>query len=149
MTRLLITGSRQASPEMLHYVYRLVEYAREKGWSIIVGDAEGVDSAVVDNCWAQGVAFTCYGISQRPRLPTCSVRGFIAAPEYEQVGRDYLDRDRYMVSQCDRVMAVWNGVSRGTRYTYDYAVAHHKKAEIRTFLVEGTELYERITYPRP
>ena len=37
---LLITGSRAASPEMLDYARRVVDCAKEKGWKIVVGDAE-------------------------------------------------------------------------------------------------------------
>jgi len=46
MTTLLISGSRAATPAMLDYARRAVARAYSLGWTIVVGDAVGVDSAV-------------------------------------------------------------------------------------------------------
>ena len=129
MTRLLITGSRDATPEMMDYAHRLVIYARDKGWHIIVGDAEGIDAKVIYDCATYNVPFVVYGITANPRHG-----GLAARLHYIQVDeQSFLGRDRYMVKMCSRCMAIWNGRSRGTKYTYDYAVAQSKKAEMRQF----------------
>ena len=129
MTRLLITGSRDATPAMLDYAHRLVMYARDKGWHIIVGDAEGIDAQVIHDCSHASVAFNVFGITTFPRNG-----GLAARLHYIQVNeQSFLGRDRHMVRMCSRCMAIWNGRSRGTKYTYDYAVAQGKKAEMRQF----------------
>lgn len=48
MTLLLISGSRAATPNMLDYARRAVARAYALGWTIIVGDAVGVDQAVAE-----------------------------------------------------------------------------------------------------
>ena len=40
---------------------------------------------------------------------------------------DFLSRNRYMVSLSDSVIAVWDGVSRGTKYTFNYAQKQGKE----------------------
>ena len=45
--RLLVTGSRKATPAMIEYARKAVSRARERGWEVIVGDASGVDAAVM------------------------------------------------------------------------------------------------------
>jgi len=45
--RLMIAGSREAGPKMLAFARELVRWASEQGWVIVVGDAPGVDEAVV------------------------------------------------------------------------------------------------------
>lgn len=126
--RLLITGSRLASAEMLRYAQRLVDYANEREWSIVVGDAEGVDAMVIDECLTTGIDYTVYGITPEPRNGPNM--------HYVRVSGNFLTRDRTMVQHADRVMAIWNGVSRGTKYTYDYAIKRGLKAELRIFEVK-------------
>ena len=47
---LLITGSRCVSQRELAYARRVVERAKQAGYSIIVGDAVGVDNVVMREC---------------------------------------------------------------------------------------------------
>lgn len=131
---LLITGSRDATPAMLAYADRAVARCRELEWVVIVGDAEGVDAQVIGKCHHIGVPFACYGITASPRNFCC--QGHLG--NYLQAKGDYLARDRQMVEAADRVLAIWNGQSRGTKYTYDYAVKLGKRADIRTFKGEMT-----------
>lgn len=129
MTRLLICGSRIATPNMLAYAARAVERARDLGWQLIVGDAEGVDEQVIYKaCWAN-IPFTFYGIRRAPRHFCCLTH----LQNYIRVGPDYLARDRLMVESADRVLAIWNGQSRGTFYTYRYAQKLGKAADLITF----------------
>lgn len=125
--RLLITGSRRATPEMFSYAYRAVARAKALGWRIIVGDADGVDFAVMDACNQLGVPYVCYGIDDTPRHGN--------PPEYVRCEGGYLDRDRMMAKQCDRVLAIWNGVSTksGTCATYRYAINYGKPGDLISF----------------
>lgn len=126
MTILLITGSRDTTLEMLHYAYRVVDRVAALDWHIVVGDAEGVDTAVIDACKHYNVPFACYGIRPYPRYT-----GHV--PVYERINGDYLARDRAMVDKSDCCIGIWNGSSRGTKYTYDYAVKRGKQAWLKTF----------------
>lgn len=131
--KLLITGSRDASRKMLHVARRIVRatkwddefYPSLLGCEIVVGDASGIDDEVVITCRQYGVTYSCYGITQTPRNSA-------HIHFYDQVSGDFLSRDRVMVEQCDLCIAIWNGVSRGTKYTYDYAVKLGKKARLLT-----------------
>lgn len=52
-------------------------------------------------------------------------------PDYRIYGKGApLIRDRAIVEQCDAVLAFWNGHSRGTAYTIDYARRLNKPIKI-------------------
>ena len=125
--RLLITGSRKATPEMLDYARRAVARAKEHGWHIVVGDAEGVDLAVMQACDALGVPYVCYGIDPQPRHGNPA--------QYVRCEGTFLDRDRVMARICHRVLAIWNGHSQrsGTIATWNYARNDHKPGELVNF----------------
>ena len=51
ITHVLITGSRDASPEMLAYARRAVQRTHRLDWTVLVGDnPKGIDLAVVREC---------------------------------------------------------------------------------------------------
>lgn len=122
MTNLLICGSRDATPAMLDYARRCVVRARENGWHVIVGDASGVDTAVIAECMLTLTPVTVYGITEKPRVRFADlVYGDYAHPPYIQCKGDFLARDRVMAEACDKCIGIWNGRSRGTAYTVSYA----------------------------
>jgi hypothetical protein len=140
--RLLITGSRRATPAMLATARKAVERAKANGWEIVVGDASGVDTAVVNACKELQVFGECYGIAPQPR---CELNEYM---NYERIdyhyvhgrldhwrvpGADYLERDRRMVQHCHRCLAIWDGSSRGTRYTFQYAQKLGKQVDVLNF----------------
>ena len=43
---------------------------------------------------------------------------------------NYLERDREMVNNCDEVIVFWDGISRGTKYTINYAKRKGKRVDI-------------------
>ena len=137
--RILICGSREASTAMIDYAHRCVFRASFKGHSLVVGDASGVDTHVVIGARLYNVPCTIYGITEAPRC-TRQVEAYglvmkylAPMPPYERCEGDFLARDRVMVKAADLVLAIWNGESRGTKYTYDYACKLGKEAYLRTF----------------
>ena len=136
MTRLLFTGSRHwANPAPAeNYIKRAVARAVEQNFSIIVGDAHGVDEwvwrAAAEHKYPKIVV---YGITPKPRNGAPGVylnTGFGPDGEFPLTG--FLHRDRYMASLADLCLAVWNGTSRGAKYTYDAC----KKRGIESHLIE-------------
>ena len=115
MTTLLICGSRKATPAMLDFSRKLVYRAQANDWSIIVGDADGVDRAVINACLEFHVPHIVCGAYGK-------IRNSSPLAEVVKLRGDYLARDRYMAERCDRIYAVWNGISTGTMYTYRHAL---------------------------
>ncbi len=112
---------------MLDYARRVVERAYKQEWMIIVGDASGVDAAVIDHAYAIGAVHVVYGLKQ-PRH-TSPGMGWVS------VEGDYLARDRQMAQDCDRAIALFNCASktRGTVYTFNHAKKLGKQAWLMTF----------------
>ena len=111
---LLITGSRGASAAMLKYARQIVAETKAKGWTIIVGDAAGVDAAVITACDRLGVPVIVYGAFEKMRRRTTTGTNIA-------VTGDFPARDRLMAERCSRCVAIWDGRSKGTRYTFKYA----------------------------
>jgi len=131
MNKLLITGSRNISEAGLAFARRAVQRAHQLDYEVIVGDASGVDEAVMQECHRLGVTCTVVGAYNRlrRRTPSCKVI---------QHQGSYIQRDRYMAEQCSMCLAVWNGESRGTKATYDFAVELGKTAWLKTFQCEDS-----------
>lgn len=97
--------------------------------NIVVGDADGVDSMVLTEA-VDRFPIIVYGINgvwrNRTQITHSQMVSFNGSCE------TYLERDRLMVDNIDVLYAVWNGESRGTKYTYDYAIKTGKRAFIAT-----------------
>jgi hypothetical protein len=106
----MISGSRSIkdiSPG-LESINKIMELE----FSIILGDAPGVDKLVQEYLQSQNyphvkVYFALWSGNGKPRNTT----------GYQTVGvaGSYIDRDKMMCSVCDYGLALWDGVSRGTR----------------------------------
>ncbi len=121
--RLMITGSRHATSAMLVTARKAVQRAHELGFAILVGDAPGVDAAVVAECNRLGVRYACVCVAGKRR--NADARLVVNAPV-----ASYTERDRWMVTRADRVLAIHNGRSRGTLAAYRYALTLHKPADL-------------------
>lgn len=118
---ILICGSRnwEHVTQYSDIVYRAVGRCYSKGYSVVVGDAVGVDSLVAAQCHAQGVPYTVYGLSSFPRNRTAFGAGLC---DYRQLDvNSYTERDQVMVQQAGFVYCIWNGKSKGTFAVYAYA----------------------------
>ena len=120
MTRkILFTGSRDASPEMLMLVRDTLESIRGQDVHIIVGDADGVDYKVIVSCDELDIPFEVHGAYNKMRHKAWN--GVNIAHNL-----DYLSRDRLIANLLepgDECVAVWNGKSlrSGTIATARYA----------------------------
>lgn len=123
---ILITGSRDASLDMLAYARKLVERAKLQGYEIIVGDASGIDAEVIRHCDKLDVPVEVWGAYNKLRHR--SLQG-----DNNTIPGSYPERDRLMAAKCDLCVAVWNGVSKGTIITYQAAQAYEKEAYLKTF----------------
>jgi SLOG cluster4 family len=126
MVRVLITGSRAASPAMLAKVEEVVLWVKRQGYALLVGDAPGVDAHVRVCAEALSVPTTVYGAFGRLRGRHRRHEQVVVVPEV------YAVRDCLMVQACDLCVAVWNGRSRGTSSTFEHARRLGKRVVVRT-----------------
>ncbi len=96
--RLLIVGSRSIID------HDLSAHIPEGVDLIISGGAKGIDTLAEQYADAHGI------------------EKLIVRPQYDRFGRAApIRRNEEMVGLCDAVLAIWDGESRGTGYTLDYA----------------------------
>lgn len=104
--KLAIIGSRGLGIDIDSYVDDNVD-------EIVSGGAVGID-----NCAKQ------YAEQNKLKLVE-----FL--PDYDKFGRGApLIRNRQIVDYSDKVLAIWDGKSRGTKYTIDYAKKKNKDVTI-------------------
>ena len=100
--KLLIAGSRSITS------FDLSPYIPDDVELIITGGAKGVDTLAETYARERGI-------------PILTVK-----PAYEKYGRAApILRDEEMVDMADAVLVVWDGVSRGSKHTADYARTKH------------------------
>ena len=82
--------------------------------TIVSGGAIGVDSCARDYAKRHGLKLIEY------------------FPDYQHYGGGHapLVRNRLIVDECDCLLAFWDGTSRGTKYTIDYATNVDKSMKI-------------------
>ena len=96
--KLLIVGSRSITD------FDLSQYVQNDVDTIISGGAGGVDS-LAEN----------YADTHRTSK-------YIMRPSYDLYGRSApLKRNEKMVETADAVLIIWDGASKGTKYTLEYA----------------------------
>ena len=112
--KLLIAGSRSITD------FDLSPHVPADVDLIITGGAKGVDTIAEQYARQRGI-------------PTLTVK-----PAYEKYGRAApLRRDEEMVDMADAVLVIWDGVSRGSRHTAEYARRKGKPVTVVSVEVEG------------
>ncbi|MBR0365238.1 MAG: hypothetical protein IJH94_00365 [Clostridia bacterium] len=107
--KLLISGSRSITD------FDLAPYVPDDVTLILTGGANGVDALAEE-----------YADKHR-------ISKLILRPQYKLYHRGApLKRNDRMVELCDKVLVIWDGVSRGTKHTIDYANKLDKPVEIVT-----------------
>ena len=105
--RLAIIGSRSCPP------IDIAAYLKYIPDTIVSGGAIGADTYAKE-----------FAISHNLKL-------IEFLPEYDKYGKSApLVRNRQIVDNCDAVLAFWDGKSRGTKYTLDYANKMGKPVKI-------------------
>lgn len=91
---------------------------------IVSGGAKGIDQQAKEYAVSQHILYQEY------------------LPEYEKYGKAApLKRNKQIVQAADAVIAFWDGKSRGTKYTIDYAKRIGKNVNIYLFFRETTILF--------
>lgn len=119
--KLVISGSRETTPTMIFYIERAVRRAHQLGWELLVGDAPGIDAAVIAQADRLNVPVTVYGISPLPRNATLTGIYLQVQTPLGATRDKYAFRDRHMIARADVGLFVWNGASKGTIAAYEYA----------------------------
>lgn len=109
MANILITGSR--SIKDIDKVFDVLDKEVKNGDVIIQGGASGIDSIAFSWATQNGICMT----TVKPIFPS--------KKEY------YLHRNAEMIGMCDRVIAFWDGKSRGTQFTFKYA--RHRMIDVK------------------
>jgi hypothetical protein len=105
--KIAIIGSRSISD------INLSEYIHEKPECIISGGAKGIDTLAEK--WAK----------------ENMIKTIIFKPEYDRYGKGApLRRNHTIVENADLIYAFWDGESRGTKHTIDYAIDNQKDIKI-------------------
>ena len=80
------------------------EYLDEMPDAIVSGGAKGADTCAREFATRKGIKMIEF------------------LPDYKRYGRSApLVRNRQIIDCCDKVLAFWDGKSKGTKYTIDYA----------------------------
>jgi predicted Rossmann fold nucleotide-binding protein DprA/Smf involved in DNA uptake len=105
--KLAIIGSRSINQ------INLDDYIKEKPALVISGGAKGIDTVA----WAWAV--------------DNHIEILVIRPEYNKYGKVApLKRNEIIVNESDKVLAFWDGKSRGTKYVIDYANKKGKEIEV-------------------
>ena len=118
----LICGSRSIKKSWFCEV--LVKSLISQNVKIIVGDAPGIDELVINTCikhnYKNIVVVGAYNKIRRNQ----ALKYGLTTVKYPY---DFLSRNRYMVSLSNSVIAIWDGASSGTKYTFNYAQKQGKE----------------------
>ena len=102
--KLLIVGSRSIKK------FDLSPYVGDQVDTVISGGADGIDTLAES-----------YADEHR-------MSKFILRPRYDLYGKAApLKRNEQMVDLADEVLVIWDGASKGTKYTIDYAEKMQKR----------------------
>jgi uncharacterized phage-like protein YoqJ len=108
--KVLVAGSRGITS------FDLEQYIPSETELVITGGAKGVDQLAEQ-----------YADTHR-------ISKFIMRPQYDLYGRAApLKRNEVMVDMADLVIVVWDGVSKGTKHTIEYA----KKKQKNLILIQA------------
>ncbi len=115
-TKVFIAGSRRLS-RVSKDVKRRIDNIVEKGFTVIVGDANGVDKAVqryLNGRRYNNVVVFCMEGGCRNNVGDWPARTITAADPGRRDFAYYSTKDRAMVEEADYGLMLWDGRSRGT-----------------------------------
>lgn len=107
--KVAVVGSRNLDAEIGKYIPSEITL-------LISGGAKGIDTLAEH--WADE--------NNVPKM--------IFKPDYQKYGKFApLIRNEKIVNEADLIVAIWDGKSRGTKYTIDYA--NEQKKKVKIFLI--------------
>jgi len=125
--KIFFSGSRDVVTLPIDIEETLIEtITRDE--EVLVGDCKGADSLIQK--WFAERAYsrvTVFHIGNRPRNLYSSLFKVIKIS-----GNKYTDKDDFMISDCDKAIALWNGVSKGTKRNIDTVLSFNKKVLVYT-----------------
>lgn len=102
----LVTGSRSIADIDISEYLKNIDV-------LLTGGAKGVDSLAITYAEKNGI------------------KHIEILPNYAKYNRAApVIRDEEMVKMCDRVVAIWDGKSKGTKHTIDFAKKYRKPIDI-------------------
>jgi hypothetical protein len=105
--KLAIIGSRNIGNITLD------DYIKVRPDTVISGGAKGIDTIA----WAWAV--------------DNHIEIIVIRPEYNKYGKGApLKRNETIVEKADKILALWDGISKGTKYVIDYAEKLGKDIEV-------------------
>lgn len=113
MTKILITGSRSITNKKR--IFEILKEELKEEDTVITGGASGVDRISEEYC------------------KNNNIRVITIRPLDVSRKEDYLYRNAEMIGMADRVIALWNGVSTGAKFTINYAKKRGKDVKVFEF----------------
>ena len=105
--KLLIAGSRGITS------FDLTPYITEEVDTILTGGAKGIDTIAEEYADSHGIKKT------------------IIKPQYDRYGKGApMVRNKELVNLCDKALIIWDGVSKGTKFTADFAKKMNKEVTV-------------------
>ena len=105
--KLAIIGSRNAG------AIDIAQYVQDQPSEIVSGGARGVDSYAAQYAKANNIPLTVFRPNYKAHLQGAPIR-----------------RNEEIVKYADKVLAFWDGASRGTLYTINYAKKQGKPVQV-------------------
>jgi hypothetical protein len=113
----VITGSRSITHS--ENIPLLIDSLIKRGVEIVVGDAPGVDRLVVQEAIKRGYGKHVTVVGARGICRNKFAIGKVA--RIVRLSSSYLARNLYMVGLAKECFAIWDGKSRGTKFTFEAA----------------------------
>lgn len=105
--KLLIAGLRSITD------FDLSPYIGDDVDTILSGGAKGIDTIAEEYADSHGIEKT------------------IIKPQYDRYGKGApMVRNKELVNLCDKALIIWDGVSKGTKFTADFAKKMNKEVTI-------------------
>jgi hypothetical protein len=123
----LITGSR--SIQQSENIPVLIDALIKRNAQIIVGDALGVDRLVVTEAIRRGYGASVTVVGAYGKCRNAYAFGRVG--KVITLSSTCLARNLYMVGLSQECIAIWDGVSRGTKFTFESA----KKAGLEVSVI--------------
>lgn len=141
-SKVFIAGSRRLS-RLGADVWRRIDNIIEKGFTVLIGDANGVDKAVQQYLVSRGygnVVVFCMEGGCRNNVGDWATRTIASADSSRHDFAHYSTKDREMVREADYGLMLWDGRSRGTLTSTIDLVRRDKPVVV--YLAQDRSFYE-------